>query len=330
MGTYRYILAVLVLLSHAEGKLSGLSPGVFAVISFYLISGYVMTLLIAKHYEDPRRIGAFYLDRCLRLFPQFIFYSVITLALAATVTFWSRWLATCTGTDYVLNFLMLPIGYYKIFGNQCFIIPQAWSLGLELTFYLVIPFVLLAQASAKWLASLSFVIFLAAYVGVLDTDLFGYRLLPGTLFMFLSGAAIAKPALFWRGQLLFFWSLCALMFVGLFAFPSLMALKHNGEVLLGFLVGLPALAILSRLRFSDFDEFAGNLSYGVFLNHFVFVYVFRAFGYNKEYGLVDYVILIGLSTFAAILSYYLVERPALLMRRGLRSQAQHSAAEPAL
>lgn len=329
MGTYRYFLAVLVLLSHAEGKVFGFSPGVFAVISFYLISGYVMTLLIEKHYRDPARIGAFYLDRCLRLFPQFLFYSIITLGLAASITFWSRWLATCNAADYALNFAMLPIGYFKVVGNQCFIIPQAWSLGLELTFYLVIPFVLFFPACAKWLAGASFLIFAAAYFGMINTDLFGYRLLPGTLFMFLCGAAVARPELFWRHQLAGMWIACVAMFIGLFASPALLSLKHNGEVLLGFIVGLPSLIMLSRLRFSNFDEVAGNLSYGVFLSHFVFVYIFRAFGYDKEYGLTDYTLLIALSTAAAILSYYLVERPALLLRRGLRSSTPHSIAEPA-
>lgn len=46
MGTLRYLLAILVLLSHAGVNLSGHHPGVMAVAVFYAISGYVMSALI--------------------------------------------------------------------------------------------------------------------------------------------------------------------------------------------------------------------------------------------------------------------------------------------
>jgi peptidoglycan/LPS O-acetylase OafA/YrhL len=52
----------------------GFQIGVVAVISFLLISGFVMTALIEKHYFSINLIGKFYLDRMLRLLPQFYFY----------------------------------------------------------------------------------------------------------------------------------------------------------------------------------------------------------------------------------------------------------------
>ena len=39
LGTWRYILAVLVALSHDGLRIQGLNPGVMAVVGFYLISG---------------------------------------------------------------------------------------------------------------------------------------------------------------------------------------------------------------------------------------------------------------------------------------------------
>ena len=74
LGTLRLVLALMVVLSHAGVRVAGLNPGVIAVIGFYLISGYVMAGLIRRHYRQPAQAGAFYLDRAVRLLPQYFFY----------------------------------------------------------------------------------------------------------------------------------------------------------------------------------------------------------------------------------------------------------------
>ncbi|MDY0313038.1 MAG: hypothetical protein RBR20_13065, partial [Desulfobacterales bacterium] len=91
-GTYRLILAVLVALSHIGITIGHLNPGVIAVVGFYLISGYVMTGLLRTHYDRIDKVGHFYLDRFLRLFPHY--------AVVAALTFvWFVW--TGTRTDYL-------------------------------------------------------------------------------------------------------------------------------------------------------------------------------------------------------------------------------------
>lgn len=79
MGTLRFFLALLVLYSHAGGRIQQLNPGVTAVVVFYIISGYVMTALMRRYY-CPSPAGPtlpstahFYLDRLLRLYPQYLF-----------------------------------------------------------------------------------------------------------------------------------------------------------------------------------------------------------------------------------------------------------------
>lgn len=48
MGAYRLLLALLVALSHMGVKFWGVNLGVVAVISFFIISGFVMTSLIER------------------------------------------------------------------------------------------------------------------------------------------------------------------------------------------------------------------------------------------------------------------------------------------
>jgi peptidoglycan/LPS O-acetylase OafA/YrhL len=62
-------------------------------------------------------------------------------------------------------------------------------LGIELLFYLVMPFILIFKVRSTCFG-LSLLVFLAAYLGWIDTDLFGYRFLPGILFMFSCGSTL--------------------------------------------------------------------------------------------------------------------------------------------
>jgi peptidoglycan/LPS O-acetylase OafA/YrhL len=76
MGLLRLFLAMLVVISHTGNTLYGYNIGVVAVISFFILSGYVMSMLIEKYYKQPSLIPTFYLDRITRLFPQYVFYII--------------------------------------------------------------------------------------------------------------------------------------------------------------------------------------------------------------------------------------------------------------
>ena len=80
VGSYRLLLAMLVAISHMGVMFVGFNPGVVAVVSFLIISGFVMTPLIDRSYNVPGKIGLFYLDRLLRLYPQFLLYFVLSCA----------------------------------------------------------------------------------------------------------------------------------------------------------------------------------------------------------------------------------------------------------
>ena len=74
MGIYRLLLSIFVAFSHMGITFYGYNPGVFAVISFFLLSGYAMRILIEKYYTEPFSVSGFYIDRAIKLFPQYIFY----------------------------------------------------------------------------------------------------------------------------------------------------------------------------------------------------------------------------------------------------------------
>jgi hypothetical protein len=63
----RLALAVCVLFSHFGLFVGGYDQGQSAVIGFFLLSGYVMTLLLGKHYPKLWQAPGFYVDRLARI-----------------------------------------------------------------------------------------------------------------------------------------------------------------------------------------------------------------------------------------------------------------------
>ncbi|MGH8375991.1 MAG: acyltransferase family protein, partial [Pseudomonas sp.] len=143
MGAYRLLLAVLVAVSHMGKTFMGLNPGVIAVISFLIISGFVMTSLIERNYKAPEKVGLFYLDRALRLYPQFLFYFVVSCAVIYFLLPGTPQAAELTLRNIAASLAIVPLGFYMFGAAGSWILPPAWSLGLEMCFYLVFPFLII-------------------------------------------------------------------------------------------------------------------------------------------------------------------------------------------
>jgi peptidoglycan/LPS O-acetylase OafA/YrhL len=314
MGIYRLVLAIAVMLSHVGIMVFGKNIGVIAVVSFFLLSGYVMTALIDKNYSEPYRIPMFYLDRMMRLFPQFAFYMLLTLVLIRFAHPASPFLSQISHAKMALNLSMVPLNFFRYFPHSQ-IIPQAWSLGLESQFYIVVPLIVIFAWRAQMFA-LSAAFFLLPYFGVLDSDTWGYRMLPATLFMFLFGSFLYRHARSWA-LFIAYGGICSL-FAIVAATPS-MQRPFDFEVLFGLVIGAPVVWILSNIKSGKIDEVIGNLSYGVFLNHFFLIWTLQVVGIEKNSNL--YLpILIASSIALAALSYAIVERPSIRIRHTLRKR----------
>ena len=123
----RLALAIAVLCSHAGVRVQGLNPGVTAVIGFYLISGYVMAGLIRRHFAAADRVPAFYVDRLLRILPQYLLYAAATLAWFVVTGTHTAFLARSPGVGDLLNNLtVVPLNFYMFNGaDQFTLIPPA-------------------------------------------------------------------------------------------------------------------------------------------------------------------------------------------------------------
>jgi peptidoglycan/LPS O-acetylase OafA/YrhL len=212
---------------------------------------------------------------------------------------------------------MVPLNFFSFggFGNGM-LVPQAWSLGLESQFYLVIPFIIVLSARRLVLAA-SLLFFIACpYVGVLDTDTWGYRLLPGTIFIFLLGSLL-KRRMTSTPMFVAYAVSAILLYIVCFA-PSLQR-TFNFDVLAGVLIGVPVVHILSKVRLGMLDDLAGHISYGVFLNHIVLLWVFQTENWPLD-DTASVAVFVGTSIAIAAASYALVERPVIRARHALRDR----------
>lgn len=320
MGILRLVLALLVVLSHADLRIAQLNPGVTAVVGFYLISGYVMAGLVHRHYSRPARVPWFYLDRVMRLAPQYLLYAGLTLA-------WFLW-ARETNTflrhlpsagDLLNNLLVVPLNFYMFNGSDSFtLIPPAWSLGAELQFYLLAPFMLLWPRVGFALAAASLGVHALAWLGRLNTDWFGYRLLPGILWVFGVGMVLfhwhrqhPRRAAWLAGSA----PMLALCVYAWLRSRGLHAAPYHQEVLIGWGLGIPLVHLLATRRPGALDQWAGDVSYGVFLNHFLLIWLlFPGPGHTPaQWGA-----LAACAIALSALSQRWIERPVLAWRRRFR------------
>lgn len=254
-GTYRFFLACLVALSHFGLVVAGLNPGQWAVLSFYILSGFLMENQFQK-LSAKGGISMFYMDRFLRIYPLFL-----------TVLFIFALFDRVSVQTLAINTLLLPLNYSTL-THIPVIIPPSWSLACEFHFYLLVPLFAAASTTViRWLASCSIAIF-AISPFLPSSTFWAYYALPGILFSFISGILILRKDIK-------FLNILWIIFVVLFAFFAFLKMKFGHlpvgihiNVCTGYLIGLPIIRGLSKLPSrAGWDRNIGLLSYPLFLVH---------------------------------------------------------------
>lgn len=172
MGLFRLLLAISVLFAHVAKPnwYTGLG-GDLAVETFFLISGFYMSRILSTTYKSKRH---FYINRALRILPIYyfvLFLTVVQLQIFASLGIGKvfEWPKTASellafipnisifGSDWVQFFNLSsgglgPIGVSGGIGTAStfLLIAPAWTLGLELTFYLIAPFIV--RLSSQYLS----------------------------------------------------------------------------------------------------------------------------------------------------------------------------------
>jgi len=328
-GSLRFVLAALVALSHVNMRIDGLNLGVSAVVVFYLLTGYVMTAQLREKFCGLQKIQSFYLDRILRIFPAYLFFAALTLLWFLIEGQTTQFLRhTPNFADLFNNIAIIPLNFYMFNqADQFMLLPAAWSLGAELQFYLLIPFLLIIPGLRTFALVISLSLFLFASLGLVNSEWFGYRLLPGVLVIFLTGGYIyeyiqQRP----HARFALISVLISLLLIALsIQLSALWHLPYSREVFIGLAFGIPVVTLLARLPRRDRDEWLGHLSYGLFLAHFLWIWAAETWLGPMAHHPIW--LLLGSTALAAI-GIFLVEMPVTRWRHRLRIKACAKSAEP--
>lgn len=334
------------------------SQGGLAVDCFIFISGFLMMTLLYRDAPMTRStIGSFYIRRFFRLAPAFyvalVLYTgarefYVSEAHRVSVHFGHGDAVPGLGDDVqwpsvMLNVLFLhgiwPQEAYKILG-------PAWSLSLEVQFYLVAPFFawllrhrpFAALAAAFVMNALGNVLFgIHGREGVLAQYLFP-SLLPNRIFLFGFGSACAlamlEPSRQRRMQLLCWWAGMAVL---LWWKSALVISALTTAVFCGVSLKGAAGGVIRSICGSKPVAVLAEWSYGIYLfhmfgiaiaGHLLFRWLPGGATRMESFGLFA-CISVAVSFALAIVVYYTVERPARSWGRAVAKRFKEGRPAPA-
>jgi peptidoglycan/LPS O-acetylase OafA/YrhL len=307
MGLVRVTLAMAVLLSHLPILDFKIVSGALAVQSFFIVSGFYMAMVLDGKYKDA---GLFYSNRLLRLFPTYflccalaaltvwvlkasptaspeIFATIFSDPLTAAIMVFEN--IFMVGQELLFWFTINPDGSLAldpigdmqdettVLGWQGLLVPQSWSLSMELMFYALAPW--LARAGWKWIAliaAISLGLRLSGAFLPIDYLLWQGRFFPTALFLFLFGM-LAYKALPFAARLprVAGWIVNALLLAFLITHPMLQDALNVEPVRGRWLVYVVVAAAIPFVfvTFRDFawDRWIGDLSYPIYLSQLMTV-----------------------------------------------------------
>ena len=343
MGFLRTVLALVVCLIHAGG-IEGYVPmyGDVAVQGFYVVSGFYIAMVFTEKYASLRHgIAVFWVNRYLRLAPAYAIVSLIAyltigrfalggldeegraLVLLSQFTMIGQDVFMFLGYEPGLGRWFLTSDFHALTPAQIpayrmMMIPQGWSIGVELWFYALAPFLVLRRTGAL-VAIIAAALLLRLASGSalgFDGDPWNYRFFPFELGTFLLGVLSYRA---WRqrpeaanSSAIGFSALSGLLFLIVFYhYVPLDASDKRWLFLLLMAFSLPR--IFEATRRSTLDRRIGDLSYPLYIVHllcFSLLGPFLAGPWRTP-------LLIASALACAILLAIAIERPGERMRYAL-------------
>lgn len=307
LGTFRLFLALCVAFSHLwEDMLPG--PAAYAVWGFFVLSGFLMTLILTKKYGTSKQgIKNYAFNRFLRIYPS---YFVASIAGFIVLMIYSArgWDTTCLNPAFIMpstvsqwlgNIIMNPFGTYQE------LVPVAHALYVEVWAYMLMPFAARSKTAA-WLG-LIIVFLLNCQIGFhYDTFAPRYSDFSSSILGFFVGSLclhyfdrlrkFSMPMLsvvVWCIHAMIWW------------FYDLWPWTHGLYVSL--LISAWVVISLFPIKVGETDKLLGDMSYLVYLIHTtVGMCVFNIFGCRS----LNFCLLsVAITFLVSIIMIYAIERP---------------------
>jgi peptidoglycan/LPS O-acetylase OafA/YrhL len=315
MGLVRFLLAVTVVINHT-GPICGLvfTDAYLAIKVFFIISGFYMSLILSEKYTGPNQLRLFYTNRWLRLFP--LYWVVLLVSLAASLVFkhflhtslllgpWQTSLShlspgtvlaliganiTILGQDLLFFSHVTDAGTISFVWDALhratpswffLLIPQAWTVSLELVFYCLAPWLVRrGNACLAGLIAASLLLRAVIYWEDFPFDPWKQRFFPVEFGFFLLGILAYRLYAALRGTAIpgrTLWTVCGLYLCSIVFYQFLPgAMGKEFFLYAATVASIPFLFLLTKKM--RFDRTIGELSYPIYISHWTVIMVAEYF-----------------------------------------------------
>jgi peptidoglycan/LPS O-acetylase OafA/YrhL len=298
-----------------------------SVTAFFCISGF----LIAQSYLNSKSLKSYFQKRAARLLPAYIFVIVLSVLILSAFSKYSlndyfthpqlfKYLAANLS---FMNFVQpcLP-GVFTENGLTCDVNGALWTLKVEVSFYITIPFILFLSKKIKRKYILFIIIYIFSvlyrnllmyYSSVSGNSLFGTlaHQLPGFLSYFVCGIGLYYyfDSFLKYKKWIFIISLCFYLF----------EIKMDWEIFTPLALSIIVFYIAFSLkRLNSFGKY-GDISYGIYIFHCPIIKVVTDLGtFSKFNPYLVALILIATILTVGFASWHLIEKGFLKRTHSIR------------
>jgi peptidoglycan/LPS O-acetylase OafA/YrhL len=346
MGLVRFLLAAGVILCHTS-NIYGYSPlnGSLAVQCFYIFSGFYMTMVLKEKYSEKSSIRTFYINRALKIYPTYWLVLLLAIIWSTFVfklgypgiihQYQSNWPLSNLTLFYlfIANVLLLGLDWIFLFGlkdgNMYFTSnfnntrpafygfafnSIAWTIGVELLFYLIAPFIMrknLFFIVLLLLISLSIRLILA------HNDLtfapWDYMFFPTQLMFFMGGGISYHIYKKLKSKNLLLTIISGLYLLIILFYNDFFKDSYLKQVFL-FVSTIAAIPCLFKITKSNkIDKYLGDLSYPMYISQSLIIMVTASKRFPKPFGLG--VTVLSLAIVSSILLNHFIIKPINKIRQ---------------
>ncbi|WP_168199751.1 acyltransferase [Citricoccus sp. SGAir0253] len=301
---------------------------------FFVLSGYLVVRSAERCLEDHRPWWEFYRNRALRILPAIYAYGIVSIVLLLILGVIDLgWFASLESWAFVLSYMFLiPVFNPEALGSFGIgvINGSLWTIPVEVSFYVVVPLVVIAARRWGWRVAMVAVTVLSVagvvIYGITDgpaaesllLKVFGVTFIP-FLWFFAIGIVWSRA---WHKVVKSAW----LALASLMAYFAIINVPHGGGEGMDSVLTAVAAVPLSYAAlwfghnaprfFVRLPRKVGDLSFGTYIWHMFVVNVMVQAG-ARDWpinGTVLVCLVLAVSMVLAAMSWWLVEKPALRLK----------------
>ena len=297
----------------------GLLPG---VPIFYFISGY----LIYQSFVNAPNIKTFAFNRIVRIYPALVTCLLFSIALVISVGFLPL---SKLGTLSFFGWFLAQISFVQFYNPEFLrsfgtgsLNGSLWTISVELQFYLLTPFIYFLARNRRWLWPILTALFVIPNIifTAMPDEAIATKLLMVTfapwVYMFLLGAWLSSRSDLQKKLLRFGLAKTSIAYVVILLLSWVFGLSYFGNNLNPMAYCVLA-ALVFNLAFTNggvANKLLGrnDISYGVYIYHMPIVNLMLFYGLTGAFWVA---FVIGATFMLAALSWKLIEKPALMLKR---------------